>query len=275
MSRFTKPELDALGARLRDADRPSDGDLALYADYREEFAAPLAEVTAVLTAVAAESLPPLFGETATRLKAVDSVIRKLRRKADPLSAMQDIAGCRLTVRTLMDITHIGHLLGDRFEIVQEKAYTKKSKAGYRAHHLIVRAPSGGLGDSPLVEVQLRTEIQHAWANLSEFLAYSIDRSIKAGGGTPELRTRLEDLSEQGKLIDEGLDWVEASRGAFADMHAFLERREAGDWIIHHQMHIVEDIQSLLRVALRLHGDLVDAFHWQLDEFKASEGGGPP
>ena len=157
MSRFTQPELDALGSRLRDADRPSDGDLALYSDYREEFAAALAEVTAILIDVAAESLPPPFGETATRLKAIDSVVRKLRRKVEPFSAMQDIAGCRLTVRTLMDITHIRHLLGDRLEIVQEKDYTEESKAGYRAHHLIVRAP----GDGPLVEVQLRTEIQHA------------------------------------------------------------------------------------------------------------------
>jgi len=254
--------IDALGRRLADADPPSLDDLQQYADYRETFSEALTEVEAELRRLAESALPPSFQATATRLKAVDSVLRKLRRKTTGLAEMQDIAGCRLTVQSLQDIPHIAHVMTDTFETVREKDYTEKSRAGYRAHHLILKA-----SDGRMVEVQLRTEIQHAWANRSEALAYQIDRTIKAGGGPPDVRRGLEDLSDQGRLIDETLDWVEISSGAFAHMRDFLEEREQRHWSIHRNLHVVDDIQSLLRVALRLHWEPVDGFLWQLDDFE--------
>ena len=268
MSEFTVEFLDELGQRLRDTDPPAEADRRLYVDYREQYGKALSQVDAVLRELARRDLPPSFRETATRLKALDSVLSKLRRKPNPLSEMQDIAGCRLTVPASMDVTHISHLLTDEFQTIHEKDYTEHSRAGYRAYHLILRTD-----DNYLVEVQLRTEIQHAWANLSETLAYAIDRRIKSGGGPTELRLRLEDLSDQGRLIDETLDWVQISTGAFAQMGDVLRDREAGDWIIHHQLHVVEDIQSLLRVALHLHRDLVEGFHWQLEDFASDRGEG--
>ena len=265
MQQFSKAEIDRLGRRLRDQQPAEERDLLAYSDYREEFSDALMEVESELRRLAEANLPSRFRSTATRRKAVDSVIRKLRRKTGSLSSMQDIAGCRLTVGSLQDLTHIAHLMTDAFETVREKDYTQESRAGYRAYHLIQRA-----SDGRLVEVQLRTEIQHAWANRSEALAYRIDRSIKAGGGPADVRKGLEDLSDQGRLIDETLDWVEISSGAFAEMRYFLEEREDEHWSIHPNLHVVDDIQSLLRVALHLHRELVDGFLWQLEDFEPTD-----
>jgi RelA/SpoT family protein len=48
--------------------------------------------------------------------------------------------------------------------------------GYRAVHVII--PSAG----KLIEVQVRTSLQHLWAELSEKLSDIVDSAIKYGGG---------------------------------------------------------------------------------------------
>ena len=45
-----------------------------------------------------------------------------------------------------------------------------------------------------VEVQVRTELQHSWAQLSEKLSDVVDASVKYGGGPEILRSTLLDLS---------------------------------------------------------------------------------
>jgi ppGpp synthetase/RelA/SpoT-type nucleotidyltranferase len=55
---------------------------------------------------------------------------------------------------------------------------KKPSHGYRAFHLVVK-----YGDK-LVEIQIRTSLQHLWAELSEKLSDTIDPALKYGGGDP-------------------------------------------------------------------------------------------
>jgi hypothetical protein len=47
-----------------------------------------------------------------------------------------------------------------------------------------------------VEVQIRTQLQHLWARLSEGWASTFDQSIKYGGGLPEMREILESRSKE-------------------------------------------------------------------------------
>ena len=61
--------------------------------------------------------------------------------------------------------------------------------GYRAIHIIVKI----LGQS--IEVQVRTELQHKWAELSEKLSDKIDPAIKYGGGDKIVKKLLLDLSD--------------------------------------------------------------------------------
>jgi ppGpp synthetase/RelA/SpoT-type nucleotidyltranferase len=56
--------------------------------------------------------------------------------------------------------------------------------GYRAVHLIVKV------DGALVEIQIRSSLQHLWAELSEKFSDVVDPSIKYGGGPPNIRDLL-------------------------------------------------------------------------------------
>jgi hypothetical protein len=61
--------------------------------------------------------------------------------------------------------------------------------GYRAVHLVIDI------DGKLVEIQVRTELQHQWAELSEKLSDVVDPAIKYGGGPAELTEFLRLASE--------------------------------------------------------------------------------
>jgi ppGpp synthetase/RelA/SpoT-type nucleotidyltranferase len=56
-------------------------------------------------------------------------------------------------------------------------------------HVVVRQ-----GGTP-VEIQVRTELQHRWAQLSEKLSDVIDPKVKYGGGPQSLQSKLLKLSE--------------------------------------------------------------------------------
>lgn len=56
--------------------------------------------------------------------------------------------------------------------------------GYRAVHVIVREGSA------MIEVQVRTSLQHLWAEVSEKLSDTDDPAIKYGGGSALIRSLL-------------------------------------------------------------------------------------
>jgi ppGpp synthetase/RelA/SpoT-type nucleotidyltranferase len=60
--------------------------------------------------------------------------------------------------------------------------------GYRAVHLVVRY------EKKLVEIQVRTHLQHLWAELSEKLSDQVGLALKYGGGDATLQTALLNYS---------------------------------------------------------------------------------
>jgi putative GTP pyrophosphokinase len=103
--------------------------------------------------------------------------------------MQDIAGCRLVVP---DVAAQNQVV-DRLMAVLPQAdlvdRRKKPSFGYRAVHIVATAR-----DRP-VEIQVRTELQHLWAQLSEKLSDVFDPAIKYGGGGSEYQDRLSRFSQ--------------------------------------------------------------------------------
>ena len=222
MPAFTSGEINELGRRLAAAGL-DDLNEADYQAFRTGFADALSEVTRALTLCSESTLVGRRTEVGARIKAIDSVVAKLRRKETRLSSMQDIAGCRLTVPTMADLQIAVAWLREYLTIEREKDYTRiGQKGGYRAVHLIVLTSSGRFA-----EIQVRTEVQHAWANLSEQLAYSIDRLIKAGGGPPDVRRRLLALSHRGWLVDSLMMYLRATK-ELVDELSYPIQRELAD-----------------------------------------------
>ena len=145
-----------------------------------------------------------------RLKRFETVAEKLRRmRTSGLSSFEDIAGCRVVLPTMTEQRQVLDRIRADFEIARERDYQTTPRDGYRAVHVVVRARGRP------VEVQLRTELEDAWAVASETLAYRLDPAIKYGGGPVEVRAILSRASVLCGLLDEAMAASEAQRSPAA------------------------------------------------------------
>jgi ppGpp synthetase/RelA/SpoT-type nucleotidyltranferase len=150
---------------------------------RGSFAEACEEVVAAIRI--STSLEP----TERPAKSTASIIEKLRRETIRLSQMQDIAGCRLVVEDIKTQDQVVERLKSTFAKVVAVDRRKQPSYGYRAVHLIPTARNRP------IEIQVRTEFQHLWAQLSEAWSDAIDPAIKYGGGEPDTQALLSEISE--------------------------------------------------------------------------------
>ncbi|MDP9291705.1 MAG: RelA/SpoT domain-containing protein [Verrucomicrobiota bacterium] len=179
---LSKTQVDRLGNRLR-KDDISEADLRLLDSYRRSFTNAYEDVVGRIRDQL--GLEP----TGRPAKSTTSISDKLRRESIRLSQVQDIAGCRVIVPDILTQDEmVAGLKGlfDRLTVVDRREHPSH---GYRAVHVIV--DSGG----KLIEIQVRTKLQHAWAELSEKLSDVIDSAVKYGGGNEEVVSLLASMSE--------------------------------------------------------------------------------
>jgi ppGpp synthetase/RelA/SpoT-type nucleotidyltranferase len=225
---LSKSALERLGRRLVAGDQPQQGDIErlhmLLAAYRPVLASSVDRVSASVGLV-----------PSSRVKTTATILEKLRRNGGhTLSSIHDLAGMRLVVsggrveqdRTAEQIRE-AFLDGARPpRMIDRRAQPVQ---GYRAVHVIVY-PNG----YP-IEVQVRTEWQHLWAEWFERLADQYGRGIRYGdppssGGesAQEFVDQLINLADQIAVAEEtgaapplsavvmalvqaGLDWLRARR----------------------------------------------------------------
>lgn len=140
----------------------------------------------------------------SRLKTIDSMSEKLRRKNLPMTAeaieqnLFDVAGVRIICSFIDDIYMLADCLvsQDDITLVRIKDYIKNPKEnGYRSLHLIVEVQiflENGKR-SVKVEVQLRTIAMEFWANLEHQLRYKKNLSLQL------LRSTSRELSECARI----------------------------------------------------------------------------
>lgn len=213
---------DLLRALFLERDVPpvADFEAALTAvtEFRSLHAGPLQRVAVNLRYYVekhTDARPITVGQ---RLKRLPTIIDKLRREPSmDLARMHDIGGCRAVVATEDEARAIASHLQRRWtssapgpgraRVVREYDYIAKPKrdSGYRAIHLVIEK------EGRLIEVQLRTSLQHAWAELIE----SVDRrtrgfSLKGGDAPADLTeyyrigAELLALNEHGETPDDAL-----------------------------------------------------------------------
>lgn len=120
-----------------------------------------------------------------RLKSVNSIIGKLKRKGLPLSVnsikdnLFDVAGIRVICNYRDDVYSVSNYLSSQsdIQVLRVKDYIKNPKQnGYRSLHVIYAVPvflSSGAHYTP-VEVQFRTIAMDYWASLEHALRYKTD-----------------------------------------------------------------------------------------------------
>jgi putative GTP pyrophosphokinase len=174
-------QIDRLGDRLKQGGE-EEADLRLLDEYRRSFS----EAYDAVVRTIRQQLT--LGPTGRRAKSTGAIVDKLRRESIRLSQIQDIAGCRLIVSDLAEQDRVVASLRASFDDVDVVDRRERPSHGYRAVHVIVRV------NDKTVEVQVRSTLQHRWAEISEKLADVSDPALKYGGGEPRLRRLLSDLS---------------------------------------------------------------------------------
>jgi ppGpp synthetase/RelA/SpoT-type nucleotidyltranferase len=194
---LSKTQIDRLGDRLKKGSHTED-DLRLLEDYRLSFGDAYNDVIRIIRERG--QFP-----TGRLAKSTFSIVEKLRRESIRLSQMQDIAGCRVVVEDINKQIRVVRLLKKRFPEAREinrgpiilpirrmmRGMPGESwpSSGYRAVHIIAI-----ISGKP-IEIQVRSSLQHLWAELSERAADVLDPTIKYGGGPEKWRKLLASLSE--------------------------------------------------------------------------------
>ena len=177
----SKAQIDRLGDRLRKGNI-TEADLRFLDQYRRSFTEAYEVVVGTIRRELA--LEP----TGRPAKSTTSISEKLRRESIRLTQIQDIAGCRLIVPDISNQDSVVQSLQALFERTTVVDRRQQPSHGYRAVHVIVRY--GGR----MIEIQVRTELQHLWAELSEKLSDVAGPAIKYGGGDENIRGVLSRLS---------------------------------------------------------------------------------
>ena len=145
-----------------------------------------------------------------RAKSVDSFNKKIKRKQyeDPLNDITDLCGVRVIAYVEDDVDKICTVISELFEIDEDRSINKndelgEDRVGYKSVHLICRLkvdrlvlPEYVKYKSLTFEIQVRTILQHSWAEIEH------DRSYKFSKVLPkEMKRRLMLLSGTLELVD--------------------------------------------------------------------------
>lgn len=219
---MSRSATDALGDRLAASNPPAGSDLDLLDALLRERESALPDVLPRVR----ESLGGLPGEVTFRVKTAQTLLDKLRRNRTRLSTMQDIAGIRVVVPTMrsgQDLV-VAKLL-DLWPSSRIEDRRSNPSHGYRAVHVIVDTAPGR------VEIQVRTPLQHVWAQVTEQVADRWGRQIRYGGEptgvTKSEATRRSEELARWKDLSSAIDSFEKSLDLAERSGAVTVRSEQG------------------------------------------------
>lgn len=166
--------------------------------FRACHAYPLQKVTMGLrSAVQTETMrSPVVAQ---RFKRIPSMLNKLIRYPDmALARMQDIGGCRAILRDGEEVRRVLRRIRKNWRPPDNRIkdyIANPAPSGYRGIHVILER------DDRLIEVQLRTPIQHEWAIAVERMGSRHGFDLKSGKGPQEL-LRFFQVASEGMALEE-------------------------------------------------------------------------
>lgn len=151
-----------------------------------------------------------------RVKETDSFEEKIQRKKydDPFKQMEDLCGIRIICYYPKDVELISSLLKKELEVKQsqdKEDLLELNQFGYRSHHLIVSVPEAWLTTPNFrnlrgikAEIQIRTVLMHAWAEIEHKLSYKKKSHIPSQFKRKLYRisAKLEEADEQFQELKE-------------------------------------------------------------------------
>lgn len=125
----------------------------------------------------------LYLTITTRVKEFSSFFEKIDRKnyVDAFHENEDFCGARIVLYYMEDVSKVIEIITHEFDVQETEDKSTKldvNEFGYRSHHFTVKFKSAWL-DTPnyrglnevKIEVQVRTILMHAWAEIEHKLGY--------------------------------------------------------------------------------------------------------
>ena len=152
----------------------------------------------------------------SRAKSIPRYEEKASKKKykEPRSEIFDMAGIRVITYTTSDARHVHEIIKQTFELHPEHSVDKGEelgvdRMGYRSIHCVgtlgkdrVKLPENKIFKKMFFEIQIRTILQHAWAEFEH------DRNYKFAGVLPkEIRRRLSAVAGSLELTDREFDSI--------------------------------------------------------------------
>lgn len=175
--------------------------IAVITAYRSQFSDPIVKVNNGLRYIARKHT--VDAKVTQRLKRIPTIVEKLSDREDKLdlSRMHDIGGCRAVVGSISEVRELQDAINTMWASRVQKTidYIEQPRSsGYRAVHVIVET------DGLPVEVQLRSQLMHNWAELVERLSRRFDVNFKQDHGDHLVQRFTRGLSEVYRHEEEGI-----------------------------------------------------------------------
>ena len=137
-----------------------------------------------------------FHSIDARAKKIDSFERKgkatdddgLPKYTDPMTEITDLAGVRVIVYTIDDIDIVTEFIDKSFSILEKRDVgeerVEKGQFGYQSIHYLIKLtderlalPDYSAYKNFICEIQIRTVLQHAWAEMEHDIQYQGSKNI--------------------------------------------------------------------------------------------------
>jgi len=154
-----------------------------------------------------------------RVKRFDSFYEKIERKgySDPFTEIEDFCGIRIICYYASDLEKINQIINDEFKILEQQDKSELlglKEFAYRSNHYIVSVKDSWLSapnyrklDGLKSEIQVRTILMHAWAEIEHKLNYKSDAQVpnKFQRKLFRLSAKFEEADEQFEELKLGIE----------------------------------------------------------------------
>jgi putative GTP pyrophosphokinase len=171
-----------------------------------------------------------FVDIPWRVKEEASFLRKIRKNPGlfkTISDVHDFCGLRVITYLREDIENTIAAIGQRYELTEivDRSPSDPTKFGYISHHARIKfhqaSPLRKRFEGLYAEIQVRTILQHAWAEIEHDLGYKNDIGIPT-----HLRRRFSLISGLLEIGDREFDEL---RLAISKHVSELSSKSEGDW----------------------------------------------
>ncbi len=190
------------------------------------------------------------GLTAARLKQMPSIRSKLGRINSNLRQLQDLGGCRAVVPSIYEARALAESIREHspHNLKREDCYMDNPRlSGYRSHHLIFafhpRDTSESSYEGRLIELQIKSRLQHSWATAVEAVGMYLGDNLKAGSGSEDW-LRLFELMSLEFAASEGCDYAKGGSekrvAEIVELNSLLNAAQTLDTL----SHAVSDLERI-------------------------------